>query len=262
MIGSSRKIAARAAEALFLDVSHAGETHRVALKRVPSARRYTLRVRAATRDVVLTMPARGSLAGAKAFVERQAAWIAVRLSRLPAPQPFAAGAHVPVRGVLHRIVHLPAGRRPAWLGAESDGSPLLFVTGDAAHVPRRVRDFLVREARRDLESAVSRHAAAVGVGARKLTLRDTTSRWGSCSASRSLSFSWRLVMAPPHVLDYLAAHECAHLRHMDHSAEFWALANALSADVERAEAWLKAHGTNLLRFGVTRVVPRGEISVG
>ena len=262
MIGSSRKSAARAAEALFLDVAYAGETHRVALKRVASARRYTLRVRAATRDVVLTMPARGSLSGARAFVERQAGWIAARLSRLPAPQPFAPGALVPVRGTMHRICHLPTGRRPAWLQVEAEGLPCLYVTGDALHVPRRVRDFLMREARRDLETAVQRYAAAVGISARKLTLRDTTSRWGSCSAARSLSFSWRLIMAPPHVLDYLAAHECAHLRHMDHSAHFWALTHALSSDVDRAEAWLKTHGSTLLRFGVTRGLPRADLTVG
>jgi predicted metal-dependent hydrolase len=262
MIGSSRKSAARAAETLYLDVTYAGDTHRVTLKRVPSARRYTLRVRAATRDVVLTMPARGSLSGARAFVERQAGWIAARLSRLPAPQPFAAGALVPVRGTMHQIIHLPAGRRPAWLQAEAEGLPCLYVTGDAVHLPRRVRDFLIREARRDLEEAVLRHAAAVGIAARKLTLRDTTSRWGSCSAVRALSFSWRLIMAPPHVLDYLAAHECAHLRHMDHSKDFWALTHALTPEVDRAEAWLKAHGSTLLRYGTARGTPLAELSVG
>ena len=116
-------------------------------------------------------------------------------------------------------------------------------------MPRRVRDFLVKEAGRDIEAAVASHAKKLGAAPRKITLRDTTSRWGSCSSSGTLSFSWRLIMAPRFVLDYLAAHEAAHLLHMNHSAAFWAAVGRLTADTERAEAWLKAHGSGLLRFG-------------
>jgi predicted metal-dependent hydrolase len=86
-----------------------------------------------------------------------------------------------------------------------------------------------------------------------ITIRDQRSRWGSCSASGGLNFSWRLIMAPPHVLDYLAAHEVAHLVHMNHSDEFWALTRSLSGDTDKAEAWLKAHGASLHRYGA-----RGE----
>ena len=112
-----------------------------------------------------------------------------------------------------------------------------------------MQDFLIREARRDLEAAVGRHAARLGVKVRRITLRDTSSRWGSCSASGALNFSWRLVLAPPFVLDYLAAHEVAHLIHMNHSDAFWAVVTRLSTDVDPAEAWLKTHGSGLLRFG-------------
>jgi predicted metal-dependent hydrolase len=96
---------------------------------------------------------------------------------------------------------------------------------------------------------VRRHAAAVGRPVARITLRDTRSRWGSCTARGALNFSWRLVMAPPHVLDYLAAHEVAHRVHMDHSEAFWAVCARLSPDLARAEAWLKAHGPSLHRFG-------------
>ncbi len=237
-----------------LDVSHAGETYRINLRRTAAARRFTLRVRVATQDVVLTMPARGSLGEAKAFAGRHAAWIGAKLRRLPEMIPFEPGAFVPLRGTLHRITHCTATRGRVWIesGAPITGSnagPLLCVSAGAPFVPRRVRGFLVEEARRDIAAAVANHTKKLGVGPRKITLRDTTSRWGSCSASGSLSFSWRLIMAPRFVLDYLAAHEAAHLLHMNHSAKFWATVGRLSADTARAEAWLKAHGSGLLRFG-------------
>ncbi|HEY1736472.1 MAG TPA: M48 family metallopeptidase, partial [Methylovirgula sp.] len=101
----------------------------------------------------------------------------------------------------------------------------------------------------DLEAAVARYAAKLGVTPKRITLRDTTSRWGSCSSTGSLSFSWRLVMAPSFVLDYLAAHEVAHLIHLNHSPAYWKVVGKLNANVERGEAWLKNHGAGLLRFG-------------
>ena len=254
MLSLSRRNAPRTSETTHLEVSHAGETYRVTLKRIASARRFTLRVRAATRDVVLTMPPRSSLATARNFVERHAAWIGVRLERLPEPMPFGPGEVVPVRGVMHKIAHRPQQRGTAWLEPVrkdlADASlPLLCVSGEVPHIARRVQDFLMREARRDLETAALRHAAKIGVTPRRITLRDTTSRWGSCSSTGSLNFSWRLIMAPSYVLDYLAAHEVAHLVHMNHSPSFWKVVNKLSIHVDRAEAWLKANGAGLLRYG-------------
>jgi predicted metal-dependent hydrolase len=250
----ARKNAPRTSDLAFIEVSHAGETFRIALKRISTARRFTLRVRTATRDVVLTMPPRGSIISARNFVERHAAWIGVRLQRLPEPMPFGAGEIVPVRGINHRIVERPNQRGTAWIEAapnpQSDKSlPMLCVAGERAHVARRVQDFLMREARRDIEAAVARHAGKLGVSPRRITLRDTTSRWGSCSSTGALNFSWRLIMAPSYVLDYLAAHEVAHLVHMNHSPAFWKILGKLSAHVERAEAWLKINGAGLLRFG-------------
>jgi predicted metal-dependent hydrolase len=247
-----RTHAPRVSRIAYLDISYAGETYRINLRRMAAARRFTLRVRAATQDVVLTMPARGSLSEAKSFAGRHAAWIGAKLRRLPKMIPFEAGALIPLRGTLHRITPCPAKRERVWIenGAPSCGSmPLLCVRADASFAPRRVRDFLVKEARRDIAAAVASHTKKLGVGPRKITLRDTTSRWGSCSASGALSFSWRLIMAPRFVLDYLAAHEAAHLLHLNHSAAFWAEVGRLTEDTARAEAWLKAHGSGLLRFG-------------
>ncbi len=244
----------RGLDIAFFDIVHAGELHRVQIKRNASARRFTLRVRAATRDAVLTMPPRGSLVRAKLFVERHAAWIGLRLERLPVSTPFGPGAIIPFRGILHEIKHRPGVRGTVWVEAENLAMgqvAALCSGGEAPFVARRVQDFLIKQARLDLSAAIARHTAALGLVARRMTLRDTTTRWGSCSSSGTLNFSWRLIMAPPHVLDYLAAHEVAHLKHMNHSAAFWSTTASLAPDYKRAEAWLKAHGIGLMRFGAS-----------
>ena len=234
-----------------LDIADSGATYRVALKRLTSARRFTLRVRGATRDVVLTMPARSSLKSAREFAERHAAWIGARLARLPRPVTFEPHSAAPLRGIDHRIVHRPGARGVVWVERDETG-PTICVAGDLAHVARRVADFLKREARRDLEAAVARYSTALGVEARRITLRDTTSRWGSCSSSGALNFSWRLILAPSFVLDYLAAHEVAHFVHMNHSPAFWKITRRLFPETDRAEEWLKNHGADLHRFGAKK----------
>jgi predicted metal-dependent hydrolase len=234
-----------------LDIAHSGATYHVALKRLTSARRFTLRVRGATRDVVLTMPARSSLKSAREFAERHAAWIGARLARLPRPVTFEPNSAAPLRGIDHRIVHRPGARGVVWLERDEAG-PTICVAGDLAHVARRVADFLKREARRDLETAVARYSKALDVEARRITLRDTTSRWGSCSSTGALNFSWRLILAPSFVLDYLAAHEVAHFVHMNHSPAFWKITKRLFPETDRAEEWLKNHGADLHRFGAKK----------
>jgi len=231
-----------------VDISHGAEVYRVALKRMASSRRFTLRVRTATRDVVLTMPTRSSLQSAREFAERHAAWIGVRLARLPKPISFEPRSVAPLRGVEHRIVHCPGARGVVWTDADERGA-VLCVSGERAHVARRVADFLKKEARKDIDRAVARHTKALGLSARSVTLRDTTSRWGSCSSTGGLSFSWRLILAPPFVLDYLAAHEVAHFVHMNHSLSFWRVTRRLFPETDRAEAWLKTHGASLHRYG-------------
>ncbi|MEX0589499.1 MAG: SprT family zinc-dependent metalloprotease [Xanthobacteraceae bacterium] len=234
-----------------LVVSCANEAFEVTVKRNPRARRYTLRVRERGREVVMTMPQRGSLREARNFAERNAAWIAARVKRIPEPVPFADGATIPLRGMPHRIAHRPNARGTVWSETGHDGTAFLCVAGGAAHVARRITDFLKREARRDLATATRRHATALGVAIERMGIRDTASRWGSCSADGALSYSWRLVLAPAFVLDYLAAHEVAHCRELNHSARFWRVVDQLAPDRRRAEAWLKAHGNSLHRYGAT-----------
>jgi predicted metal-dependent hydrolase len=248
------RAAPRPPRASSFEVRHDGSTYEVVLKRVASARRYTLRVKNGSGEIVLTMPARGSLKEAQAFAARQGAWIGARLRRLPSAVAFDPGAVIPLRGISHEIVHCPGRRGTVWVearapGSFSQGELALCVAGDAAHVGRRIRDFLKREAKRDLEAAVLRYTRELDLPNRSVGLRDTTSRWGSCSTAGSLNFSWRLILAPAYVLDYLAAHEVAHLVHMNHSARFWKLTRKLCSETDRAEAWLKAHGKELHRYG-------------
>ena len=150
---------------------------------------------------------------------------------------------------MHRIGHDPAQRAPVRRLAEEGAEPALIVGGAEAHLPRRLTDWLKARAKAELAAACGAHARRMGLSFRRLSVRDQKSRWGSCSARGNLSFSWRLILAPPFVLDYLAAHEVAHLAHHDHSPRFWALVRAHCEDVDRAEAWLREHGTGLHMWG-------------
>jgi len=232
-----------------MTVTFGAEEFEVTLRRNAKARRYTLRVQAATREVVLTLPPRGSLKQAREFAERNAAWIAARLARLPAPMPFTDGAMVPLRGVPHRLVHRPHARGTAWTEMAEDGTCLLCVAGDAPHVARRVSDYLKKEAKRELEAASRRAAGALGVTLRRVSVRDQSSRWGSCSTTGVLSYSWRLILTPPFVLEYLAAHEASHLVEMNHSRAFWRQVERICPDFRRAKSWLDKNGADLHRYG-------------
>jgi predicted metal-dependent hydrolase len=228
----------------------------IRLRRHRQARRYTLRIQAATREVILTIPPRGTLQEAREFAQKHGGWIAARLQRLPEAAPFAPGIVVPLRGVPHRIAHRHGARGTVWTEAVPNGERLLCVAGHAPHIDRRIGDFLRREARRDLEAASRRFARELGLAVRRVTVRDQSSRWGSCSTTGMLSFSWRLILAPSHVLEYLAAHETAHLVEMNHSAKFWRVVQRLQPDHERAKTWLDVHGADLHRYGLPDSQPR------
>lgn len=231
-----------------LRVLVAGEPVDIALRRSDRARRMTLRIKPGSGDVVLTLPRRADLALARRFAERQTDWLETRLRRVQARIPFTPGALVPLRGVPHRVLSL-GGRSLTRTGLDETGAPVILVGGALEHCARRLTDFLKREARKDFEAAVAQHAAALGVSIARVQVKDTTSRWGSCSSSGALAFSWRLILAPPPVLDYLAAHEVAHRREMNHGAAFWRHTRALAPHTDEAEAWLKANGAGLHRYG-------------
>ena len=240
----------RPSEPPAISVTFEREIYLVRVRRHRQARRYTLRIQSATREVFLTMPPRGSLKQAREFAEKHGSWIAARLGTLPAPAPFSPGAVVPLRGIDHRIVHRREQRGTVWTEIDETGAHLLCVAGQAAHIARRISDYLKREVKRDLEIAGRRAAAELGVTFKRVSIRDPSSRWGSCSTTGVLSFSWRLIFAPPFVLDYLAAHEAAHLIEMNHSREFWRAVERICPHVAQAKSWLDANGSNLHRYGM------------
>jgi len=240
----------RPSEPQAIDVILDQAVYLVRLRRHRQARRYTLRIQAATRDVILTIPPRGTVKEARDFAQKHGGWIATRLGRLPEVVPFVHGVLVPLRGAPHRIAHRRGTRGTVWTEIDPNGEPLLCVAGHTQHLERRIGDYLRREAKRDLQAASRRFAADLGVDMRRITVRDQSSRWGSCSATGALSYSWRLILAPGFVLNYLAAHEVAHLVEMNHSARFWRLVQRLCPDHERAKTWLDVHGADLHRYGL------------
>jgi predicted metal-dependent hydrolase len=217
---------------------------RVEWRRSNRARRISLRIDPAGGGVVVTLPLRASRKAGIALLMGHAGWVAERLAALPDAVNFADGAVIPIAGLPYRIRHRPDARS----GTFVQGSDLV-VSGREEFLARRVEDFLREEGRRCLGALVAAKAEIVGIRPRRLTLKDTSSRWGSCAPDRSLSLSWRLVMAPAFVQDYVVAHEVAHLRHMNHARPFWVLVDQLSPHTRAAIPWLRMEGPRLLRIG-------------
>jgi predicted metal-dependent hydrolase len=226
-----------------------GRTIGVSFRRSLRARRIILRIARDAEGIVLTVPRGTSRHAALAFATGQAGWIWSRLALRAERVPFDDGVLVPLRGEPHRIRHRAGARGTVWREPAPDGVPLLCVAGEAAHLGRRVGDWLRLQARHELAAASQAYAAAMGLAYRRLAIRDPASRWGSCSASGTLSYSWRLILAPAEVLDYVAAHEIAHLQEMNHGPAFWALVRANCPHADAGRRWLKRHGAGLHRYG-------------
>jgi predicted metal-dependent hydrolase len=210
----------------------------------PRARRIVMRVHPSTGEVTVTAPSRGGAGPALAFVRGETQWIARQLKRIPTPVALMPGAVVPFLGVGHPVRHsLSRGPAPVWT---ADGA--ILVSGRMEHAPRRLTDFFKHEAKTLFAARAVEYAARLGARPSRISVRDTRSRWGSCSQDGSLSFSWRLIFAPEFVRDYVVAHEVAHLKEMNHSARFWAHVKILSPDMTRARQWLRDHGRSLLRY--------------
>ncbi len=214
------------------------------VRRNARARRLVLRIDGATNGAVVTLPPGVPVEDGFEMARQRISWIARRLAALPARMAFADGARVPFLGVEHPIRHRPGCRGTAW---REDGE--IHVAGGPEHLARRVGDWLKGEARRRIAPLVAAKAELLGRPAGRVTLRDTRSRWGSCSANGNLSFCWRLVMAPETVLDYVVAHEVAHLAERGHGPRFWRAVAGLTSDAEGARAWLRDNGDGLHRYG-------------
>lgn len=227
-----------------VDLDLGGRSVQVAVKRSALARRISLRIDPA-RGAVLMLPVKARLAEGERFLLAHRVWLAERLARLPGPVALGDGASVPLLGVPHPVRHVPGARRGVWV----EGGEIL-VSGLPEHVGRRTADFLKSEAKRLIAPRAQDMAARLGRKTGRITVKDTRSRWGSCSSAGDLAFSWRLVLAPEQILDYVVAHEVAHLEQMNHSPAFWAVVESLVGDHRPARRWLKVNGAGLHRFQV------------
>lgn len=211
----------------------------ILLRRSARARRLSLRVSQLDGRVTMTVPKGISDREALKFLNEKSDWISKALSKVGDTIDIEPGAVLPVEGT-PRTVTGGAGRSARLL----PGTLMVPVArpGPAAAA------LLKLMARDRLAEAVGRYSAEVGRPMGRLTLRDTRSRWGSCSHEGNLMFSWRLVLAPREVLDYVAAHEVAHLVHMDHSPNFWSVVRDLCPDYDRHRRWLRREGHGLHRY--------------
>ncbi|MYG52068.1 MAG: M48 family metallopeptidase [Rhodospirillaceae bacterium] len=227
-----------------LTVDAAGRTVTLAVRRSARARRILLRIDRNARKAELVLPPGASVAEGRAFAEKKALWLRNRLALLPETVPFAPGESVPVLGRDRLLVHAPEARA----GVVLDGGRLI-VSGRREFFDRRVQDWLRREARRRIAGLAHPKAARIGRSIARISVRDQRSRWGSCSAAGNLSFSWRLILAPAEVLDYVVAHEVAHLAEPNHSDRFWRLVDTLTDHAGHGRAWLRLHGPGLHAYG-------------
>ncbi len=211
------------------------------------ARRLIVTVDAITGRVFVTAPSKRALPEALDFAKTRARWITRQLDQSGGARPFRAGLVFPLRGAPVSVVN-DGGPRA---GVRLDGD-CLFAGGDEKHLNRRITDWLKTEARRALTDRADHHAAALGRKRGAISIRDTRSRWGSCARNGALSFSWRLILAPPEILDYVAAHECAHLVHLNHSPAYWRVLKGLGIDARAARDWFTENGQGLYGYGVER----------
>lgn len=244
-LASSKRAAVKKPAGRIDDISA-----QVQVRRHSGARRLTLRVSRTSRAIIVTIPVQCDLDEAGTFLNRHIDWVRERLDSLPDPVPFGDGVAMPLRGEPHKVVFTgDLQTRIVTVVAVDGHRPEIRVPGSRDTAPRRLRDWLFEEARKDLAARVSHHTRTLRLKSKKIAVRDQTSRWGSCSSTGVLSFSWRLILAPPHILDYVAAHEVAHLAEMNHGPHFWALVKKAYPEFQAAKTWLLVYGLDLHRYG-------------
>ena len=208
------------------------------------ARRMILRLDTGSDGAVVTIPAHADPADGLEMARRQSAWLSERLEALPQRLTFAEGSRIPYLGREHTL-HRTPDRRGVIKRTEGE----IFVPGAPEHMARRLTDWFRKQARTEISGRAHAKAALIGQTPGRITIRDTRSRWGSCASGGGLSFSWRLIMAPEDVLDYVVAHEVSHLAHMNHGPRFWKTVAKLVDDVDGSREWLRVNGEQLHRIG-------------
>jgi len=207
------------------------------------SRRLTLRIDSKKRQAVLTMPRLCSRRKAYEFVRAHQDWVEENLARLPKVKDFADGETISLLGQSVTISRLPDSNSAARLE-----NNVLYVGGEEVFLHRRVKDYIKREAKKAFLALSRGYAQKIGCQVSDVFIKDTKSRWGSCSSLNNINYNWRIALAPQEVINYLMAHEVAHLKHHDHSPAFWRCVEELYPDAAEGRRWLKAHGNELYLY--------------
>lgn len=213
------------------------------------ARRVSLKVKPADRQVHVIVPGLRAFKKARNFAHEQRDWINVQLEQLPPPMPFVPDGEILFQGDLYQLINPPGKGRAKINRAKRE---IIVPSPDSESFPGRVRRLMIREARAELEAATHHYAAELGKRVAKVSVRDQSSRWGSSITRKGeghISYSWRLICAPPDILEYVCAHECAHLIEPNHSPAFWSVCERLFPETKMAKRWLSKHGSDLHAVG-------------
>jgi predicted metal-dependent hydrolase len=222
-----------------------GQTIPVRLRWNKQARRLILRLDPKSDGVVITLPHGVDEQDGLKMALKNKVWIANQLSKTSPASAFEDGETILLRGHDVLLKHLPDARGTVWQEGDT-----IMVAGKPEFLHRRLTDWLKKQAKDDITPQAHDMAAILGKKVKRISVRDTVSRWGSCSSTGKLSFNWRLIFAPPEVLEYVVAHEVSHLVHMNHSKAFWETVDQFDVNINRSRAWLRKNGSLLQKFGL------------
>lgn len=208
------------------------------------AKRIILRLDPKGPGCIVTLPKGVAVQAGLDMVEHNKVWLANQFNRKTQALTFEEGATIPFRDISYTIRHRPDERGTVWLQGQE-----ICVAGHPDFLNRRLCDWLKKQVREDITPQAHHMADQLNKKVNRISIRDTVSRWGSCSSTGNLSFNWRLIFAPADILSYVVAHEVSHLCHMDHSKEFWATVDQFDVDPKRSRSWLKQHGSILQNYG-------------
>lgn len=238
------------ANAIFYALDHPDYAAHLAPSPSPRAKRLSLRVNPKDRHIKLVIPRGARLHNIVTFVEKNESWIKARIAEFPSVIPYEDGQHIPVFGKSRLIRKLaPKEGQHGRTTLIELGDDTLDIYTNRENFNNHVKKWLKDEALQTLKNLTQEKAAQIGKDVRDVSVRDTVSRWGSCASDGRISYSWRLIFCPFDVIDYVAAHEVAHLKHMDHSKNFWNVCGALSENMAFGKQWLKMNGADLMRYG-------------
>jgi predicted metal-dependent hydrolase len=207
------------------------------------AKRYILKADHVSRQIKLTTPTRYCDSQIEEFITAKQNWIWQQYKALNEKITFQNGLTIPILGKEYKITYLANGEKPIELVDN-----MLLVSGRESLLPTKIKHFLQQHIKSEIITLVNAKSKATGENYSKITLKEMKSRWGSCNSKRTLCFCWRIVFAPQEVLDYLVAHEVAHLTHMNHSPQFWQLVAQLNNDCMKNRNWLKKNGSQLYLY--------------